>query len=37
MARVEGLECWVRTQGDVERAFPEGRVDEKIRGCEGEM
>jgi len=35
MARVEGLGCWVRTQGDVERAFPEGRVDEKVRGCEG--
>jgi glutathione S-transferase len=37
MGRVEGLGCWVRTQGDVERAFPEGRVDEKVRGCEGEM
>ena len=27
IARVEGLECWVRTQGAVERAFPE-RVSE---------
>lgn len=23
IARVEGLECWIATQGDVERAFPE--------------
>jgi glutathione S-transferase len=25
IGRVEGLECWRDTQGDVEKAFPEGK------------
>ena len=40
VARVEGLGCWVRTQGDVERAFPLGvgvGREGVVGGWEGEV
>jgi glutathione S-transferase len=36
MVRVEGLGCWIRTQGDVERRFPDGGEEGKVFACEGE-